>query len=572
MRKTLYFVLLIIFCFFAVSGCSSENYQSDSDRLTGKTVKVSIGIGQSVKSFNDSEGIVWSVGDVIKFSGDGIKLTSEPLSGKDIKDGGHHADFSFDAVLVSKNRSGWFYSEKCHPGNDNEVEFTLGNAEGYSLVQKTAGNMNGRYLFLHSGTRLIDISEGIPPVVRMDIAGSIFRAIPYSQKYNDENVLSVSFESSDNVVGTVAYNRYDGTYRGVNDVNWQTSRKILVTLETPFSLSGVTSAESSKGIYMAVAATKSDSPLKGYKFIVETDKARYVFDASDNRLSVGENVVKNYLLNLDKAERITEPGGELRYVGDLNMLSNRKLPASGAHNIDAGYWYAQVKPVGEQNWTNREGVDNEAFYSSVTFSVTDFLTGLPVDWVNVAYPGGGGTHWYVSVEPNNGPERKARITATFHNVKGYILLPEYSTKEIIVTQADAAARKVVEYASVSLPSEKYFSSVSQDRQDVGYCLLKVDGLDDRDWSQNGIYARSRFVAVTEEDYLSKNFDSNSAAGWLKCEYPRANETTLQDCIWLVSAERNDTGKERVGYIVCLFPQDSSYEFPEPKALKVIQQQ
>lgn len=560
----------------ALTACQTQepedngNIQDPGTQLTGEIIKVTASAGEPLKGFTDSKDIFWSVGDQLKYAG-GLNLTSAPLKAEDISQDGHHAEFSFDAALIADNRTGWFVSTKCHPGNDTEVEYTLGNPQGASLIQESAGGMNSRYLFLHTGTGLVKIEKGVLPVLKMAVAGSVFRVIPYTSTYNDESVISVRLESNDYLVGTVRYDRGAGKYEGVNDVNWQKSQRLTVSLKNPFPLAGVTSAESSKGIYMAIAATPEGSPLNGYKFIIETDKAKYVFDAMDKPLVVSENVVKNYLMNLDKAKRIVEAGGELQYVGDLNFLAGKKLPSSGADSFDAGYWYAQVRTSESAAWETREGQDNEHFYSSVTFTATDLATGAPADWISVSYPGNGGTHWLVSAQPNTGKERQAKVVATFSDVKGYVVTPSCRTKEVIFTQADASAKKIVEYASVSLPAERTYSGNAQSKSDIGYSLIKVDGVENRDWSASGIYARCRFVALSENDYISGNYTTDSASDWLSCEFVN-NGNDVTDCRWLVSLKENNTQVQRVGYILCLFPEDASYQFPEPNAVKVIQKE
>ena len=109
-----------------------------------------------------------------------MRLTSEPLTAEQITENGYKASFTFAESLIAENRTGWFYSAKCHPTNDTEVEFTLGTDNGNLFTQAEAGQMNSRYLFLHSGTGLINIKKGVVPEVKMEIAGSIFRVIPYT--------------------------------------------------------------------------------------------------------------------------------------------------------------------------------------------------------------------------------------------------------------------------------------------------------------------------------------------------------------------------------------------------------
>lgn len=563
-KKINYLLLALAFGASAFSSCVKEEGQETD---TNKTIQVEFSIGDEVKGFTDMEGVKWEVGDQVKYAG-GVELTSAPLTAEQISKDGYTASFTFDAKLIAENRTGWFVSTKCHPTNYTEVEFTLGADNGNSFIQDVAGEMNSRYLFLHSGTSTINITKDVTPSFKMDIAGSIFRVIPYTTTYNDEKVLSVKFESNDKVVGTVGYDRGAGTYKSVTEVNapngWKAYTFVKVDLGTAFSLNGVTCAENSKGIYLPVAATKADATLNGYKYVVETDKATYTFNAMDKQLAVGENVVKNVLLNLDKGVRTTE-SGYLKYGGALNLST---IPADGCTDQDAGYWEAYTSADGNEPWTKRINSENAFFYSGVQFSYKDATSKEPVDWISVTYGGSDLCHWRVTAQPNTtDKERSVVVTATYPDVKGYTVIEESKTKEWTFTQSAAGAAKVVEYASVSLPASKEFESSAQTNVDVGYCLLKIDGAEMRDWEKaNSIYARSKFVCVSEEDYEAKDFTKN--VDWLSCDYAK-NETTITDCRWLVSAAEN-TGKERTAYVVCVFPEDKGYSFPEPRALKVTQ--
>ena len=543
--------------------CNKEQLQDEIPSSGNGTVQVVVSIDNGTRSFSDAEGVKWEVGDQIKYAG-GVRLTSDPLTAEQITENGYKASFTFDASLIAENRTGWFYSTKCHPTNDTEVEFTLGTDNGNLFTQAEAGQMNSRYLFLHSGTGLVSIRQGVVPEVNMEIAGTIFRVIPYTTKYNGEQIRSVKLSSNTKLVGTVSYDRGAGTYKGVNDINWRSYNFVKANLGTSFSLEGITSAETSKGIYFAVAATPAGKPLDGYKYEVETDKATYVFNAMDKSLEVGNNVVMNVFLNLDNAVRVTE-SGLLKYDGVLNLSS---IPAAGFKDQDAGYWQALTSTDEGQKWTERINSENSAFYSNVQFSYKDATTDEPVDWISVVYGGNDLCHWMVTAKENTGKERSVKITATFSDVKGYVIQEDSKIKELTVTQAAAGTKKVVEYASVSLPASKEFEGAAQNEINVGYCLLKIDGAEKRDWADaNSVYARSHFAYISEENFAAKKYTTD--VDWLSCHYAN-NGTAITDCVWFVSATENTTGAPRTAYVVCVFPEDDGYQFPEPRALKITQ--
>lgn len=545
----------------AMTSCQRENLEPEVQQQ--ETIEVKVSLCQQTKGFTDLEGITWEVGDQIKYAG-GLEVISEPLTAEQISEDGYTASFTFPASLIEVDRTGWFCSTKNHPGNYTEVEFTLGQGTGNIITQEVAGQMNSRYLFLHSGSGLIRITAGETPEFNMDIAGTIFRAIPYTNTYNDEKVLSVKLASNTKLVGTVAYDRGAGTYRGVNDINWQANNYVKVELGTPLSLEGVTASQNSKGVYIAVAATKADLPLQGYQYVVETDKATYTFDAMDKTLAVGENQVVNVLLNLDNAVRSFE-GGLLQYIGDLGLASNTLLPADGVTNYDGGYWYAQVKMDGTEDWVNKDGADNSHFYSGVKFTVTDAATGAPVNWLRVVYGGNGGSHWLLSADLNSGEQRSAIVTAAFPDVKGYVVTDECKTKVITVTQAAAGSVKNVTYGSTSLPANITLGGEAHNNVNVGYCLLVVDGVEDRNWA--GIYSGIEFKCVSEADAAAGNYENE--VDWLSCTYAN-NGGNIYDCVWWVSAAENTSSSPRTAVIVAVFPEDERYAFPAARQLVVTQ--
>ena len=489
-----------------------------------------------------------------------MRLTSEPLTAEQITENGYKASFTFAESLIAENRTGWFYSAKCHPTNDTEVEFTLGTDNGNLFTQAEAGQMNSRYLFLHSGTGLINIKKGVVPEVKMEIAGSIFRVIPYTETYNDEKILSVKLSSNTNLVGTVSYDRGGKTYTGVTELNggngWKSYNFVKANLGTHFSLEGITSAETSKGIYFAVAATPEDKPLDGYKYEVETDKAKYVFDAMSTKLAVGNNVVKNVYLNLDKAVRVTE-SGLLKYSGALNDLIT--IPSDGCSDFDAGYWQASTSTDEGANWTVRNNAENAAFYSSVQFSYADATTGEPVHWISVVYGGSDLCHWRVTAQENTGEERSVKVTATYSDVKGYVIQEESKTKELIIKQAAAGSNKKLTFFGGI--GDTTIDAVGVENKSLGYCVIDVNGVHAEDWSGNSHNEAELYGSVTITPYV---FGTGVGAGatvadWLTVGYGKDSEGKFNTTHILVTAQDN-TGAERKSLVYCVYKAPEGYEF------------
>lgn len=418
----------------AWTGCSNdaaEEPQPIEER--GRTVTVVASLSDETKAaFADCEGIRWAVGDQIKWSNNAL---SEALTAENLAENGSRASFTIE---VPREEDGWFFSTTTHPGNNNEIEFSLGDAAKASFVQEKAGVMNARYLFLHSGTGTMRIpAEAETIAVSMEIAGSIFRILPYTEQYNDEQIERVILSSGSNLVGTVAYDHAAQSYRGVDAIGWQVSKEVSVSLAEPFALTDATTRESSKGIYMAVARTAA--PLAGYRYTVYTDKASYVFDAMDKQLEVADNTVKNVFLKLENGSRIgnDEYVYDVRYLGDFAAVENT-LWSSDAHpEIAQGYWFAQSAPKGTQEWTNMDNIndENKKFYQ-VSFEIIDNATNAPADWVTCTHAEHG-TAWRIALSENtSSQERSATITGTYPQKidGGYILLPGYETKSVVIRQ------------------------------------------------------------------------------------------------------------------------------------------
>lgn len=434
MKKSLKNMMWIALGAIAFTGCSNDMTEEPSPVAEqGRSITVVASLSDATKAaFTDGETIRWNAGDQIKWSNG---ATSQELTEADLLENGTKANFTIE---VPRNADGWFHSTTTHPGNNNEVEFTLGAGTGYAYTQEKAGVMNARYLFLHSGVGMMQIpAEAETISVSMEIPGSIFRILPYTETFNDEQILQVSMTSGTNLVGTVAYGHDNLSYRGVNDINWQVSKEISVTLGEPFALTGATSRETSKGIYMAVARTTA--PLDGYSYTVYTDKAVYSFKAPDKKLEVADNTVKNVFLKLENGDRLgnDEYLYDVRYLGDFAVVENTLWPSEANNNIVNGYWFAQAAPKGTQNWDNKDNIneENKKFYQ-VTYEIVDNATNAPADWVTCTHPGYG-TAWRIALTENNsGKERSATITGRYPKKieGGYILLDGYETKSVVIRQ------------------------------------------------------------------------------------------------------------------------------------------
>lgn len=518
----------------------------------GQTIKVEVSLGETLKgTFTDREGLRWEVGDQLRYAG-GAVLTSSALAAKDITDEGSVASFTFPAELTSVDRNGWFVSTNNHPTNNDEVEYTLGVDGGNVYTQDNAGEMNHRRLFLHSGLKTMNIAKGQEKItVKMDICGTILRAMPYTTKYNNETVQSVSLESNSYIVGTVVYNRGgEGSYIPIagndytgNSKDWMKCKNVIVNLGNAFSLSGVDDKEKSKGIYIPIAASYKDFPYKGYKYVVTTDKAQYVFDAMNKTLAAGENVVKNVYLNLDRATRQEHASGTLRYDA---ALQNIDVPASESTDNYCGYSVAMTKE-GEAAEVKREGTEYyDLYYKNVKFTCTDPDSKEPVDWVSVRY-NTANAHVLANVSANTGAERKALVTITYSDVRNYVIEETSKTKTFTITQKAAGSTKVLDFQNgigdtVIDPEEK--------ETDLNWYAIRVDGqtIEGTDARYDELYGNATFTAYVDGV-------GSEVADWLTVSYkPKST--------WVAVKALKNVGAERKALVYCEFKAPEGYEFKD----------
>ena len=517
----------------------------------GQTIKVEVSLGETLKgTFTDREGLRWEVGDVL-WCWDwnrNEKFESEALTAEDLFEEGTTASFTFPKELISVDREIEFVSPNNHPSNKMEVTYSMNNddnlcSEFNSFTQDEAGSINKRRLFLHNGNALITNAKGNVPKVKMAICGTIVRVMPYTTTHNDEKVLSVQLntKAGTNLIGTVVYDRKNGTYESATEKKYAAYNNIKATLTTPFSLDGVTSKGSSKGIYLPIPATAEGESFEGYQVTVKTDKGVYLF-LTDKALTVSENAVKNIYLNLEKGST-----GLLRYVGSIGESTDDiVVPSTSNANMDLGFWKAQVSSNGLP-WEDRLNAENKAFYDNVVFECKDAVTGEPVDWVSVTYGAGDCCHWMANIKENVGEERSAIITGTYSNVNGYALENGYRTVSRKLVQKAAGAVKVLDFQNgigdtVIDPAEK--------ETDLNWYAIRVDGqtIEGTDARYDELYGNATFTAYVDGV-------GSEVADWLTVSYkPKST--------WVAVKAQKNVGAERKAVVYCEFKAPEGYEFKD----------
>lgn len=525
----------------------------------GQTIKVEVSLGETLKgTFTDREGLRWEVGDVL-WCWDwntNVKFESNALTAEDLSGDGTTASFTFPKELISVDREIEFVSPNNHPDNKMEVTYAMNDdanlcPEFNSFTQDEAGSINKRRLFLHNGNALITNAKGNVPKVKMDICGTIVRVMPYTTTHNGEKVLSVQLntKAGTNLIGTVVYDRKNGTYESATKKNYAAYNNIKATLKTPFSLDGVTSKESSKGIYLPIPATAEGESFEGYQVTVETDKGVYLF-LTDKALTVSENAVKNIYLNLEKGST-----GLLRYIGNIGESTyDIVVPSTSNANMDLGFWKAQVLSSNGSFWEDRLGPENKAFYDNVVFECKDAVTGEPVDWVSVTYGADDCCHWMANIKENAGEERSAIITGTFSNVDSYALENGYKTVSRKLVQKAAGAVKVLDFQggygiNIPLGNIEINSEVTSDIRHNWYAI-RVDGqiIQGSDAKYDELYGNATFTAYV-------GGVGGEVADWLTVSY-------VPKDTWVVIKAQKNVGAERKALVYCEYKAPEGYEFKE----------
>lgn len=405
---------------------------------------------------------------------------------------------------------------------------------------------------MHNGNALITNAKGNVPKVKMAICGTIVRVMPYTTTHNDEKVLSVQLntKAGTNLIGTVVYDRKNGTYESATEKKYAAYNNIKATLTTPFSLDGVTSKGSSKGIYLPIPATAEGESFEGYQVTVKTDKGVYLF-LTDKALTVSENAVKNIYLNLEKGST-----GLLRYVGSIGESTDDiVVPSTSNANMDLGFWKAQVSSNGSP-WEDRLNAENKAFYDNVVFECKDAVTGEPVDWVSVTYGAGDCCHWMANIKENVGEERSAIITGTYSNVNGYALENGYRTVSRKLVQKAAGAVKVLDFQggfgiNIPLGNIEIDSEVTPDN-DIrhNWYAIRVDGqiIEGSDARYDELYDNATFTAYV-------GGVGSKVADWLTVSY-------VPKDTWVVIKAQKNVGAERKALVYCEFKAPEGYEFKD----------
>lgn len=446
----------------------------------GRTITVVASLGDDTKaSFTDTEGIRWAVGETLTSIAYRAPENGEwtwTHSSNTVETASTTGDFTFQDIQPDeKEVPVWFIQQATAAGDAKQVEFQNHNRdeEGEHVqLQAKAGEMNSRYLLLTSKQTSWEEMSEEGASVKMQILGHILRFIPYSsvETYRQESVKSIKFVTRDTGIGgIIRRNLVEGSgdlYGGFND--------LTVQLTESFALTDADSKANSHGIYMTIAPVGN---IDGYSITVTTDVAIYTFNGLEKTMTLPEDGVLNIGLDLKNGVRVEIDNYlyDVRYQGDFNTVENTLWTSEAHPEIVNGYWFAQAALKGTQTWETKDNntEENWKFYKDISFEIIDQETNAPADWVTCTQSTSG-TVWRIALTENlSRKERSATIKATYPDTfeGGYVLLPEYKTKTITITQA-ANIEIIAEL------SEIYTETIDKDGEEIASAAkltITIDG-------------------------------------------------------------------------------------------------
>ena len=586
MKKIFKYMFAVVAGVAALAACTNEPDDNIKPEEQNGGLTIVASMGDATKTIMaDGEGIKWEESDNFvawyvdpaaekPYSYD-LREEKTPTS---ITEDGYKATLTLEKAPVGGYLWLSYGSNAAYDGTSAaKVEFNYKAAQ----TQATPGVANKEYMRLVG--EKIAVEENGEYTAKMEVVGTIMRFIVYSSNgtYANENVKSVQLVSADkNIAGAgsaIAYNFADfynteagrkwhtsvaNQFSDECEIFWDATSKIITTtLTNTFKPAADAASSKGNGVYMFVPPVK----VGGYKYIVETNEARYIFDASTIPTEFTTNTIKNVTLDLEheKATRmeLSSVKGDLQYIGDLNAAL-QKLSYTGVNEKDGGYWYAQTRDTGA-DWVTKEGAANAAYYTGVVFECIDNATGEEADWLHVYYKTDGSTHWWINADPQveGAPERSATVTATFPDVDGYLVTEACKTKTITVTQMEYSIDKIITFKLG--PKNESVTSEAQ-TWDNGYIVVQLNGSDLEDNMAESEEAQMLYDCIRFECH---DMSTGLGAGgpivdWFTIEYQKNGEGKYSRPYINVTATENTSAQQRRVLVLAKMAAPDGYKFQD----------
>ena len=365
MKKSILFAIPFVF-----SAVACQESYVDMNAGGTREITVKVGAGSVKSNWEDGTGFVWSDTDLNKFglltdnaSSVSTAITIDPDKTASVTGTVSTSD---SHLLLYYPYTDWLDAPVVS-GGDASVKFFIGADQGqysaghhYWLTDKMV--LVGNSVLSTSGS---DFSTG------MTMLNSILRFLVYSSSGKSENLSSVS------IAAVTATRPINGTATATIDVTDGVaslgaaggSSTSSVTLENDFSLSGITSAADTKGIYMSVFP----SELENITITVTTDSYVYTFEKPALSMDLKAGKIYNLTIDLDNATKVAPAGAatETLWTGsvllgtgewDENMTGLAwksafdwsKCSAGDIVDIyytDCGNWWNKMKLVQGKDWS-----------------------------------------------------------------------------------------------------------------------------------------------------------------------------------------------------------------------------
>ncbi len=446
MKKQLFILATVAAAMLA--SCSADVTEDIAAVGTDDTVTLSLNVNGEVGipdrasrlTYTDGQGITWDADTdaskmVIIYSANDIS-TNESGS-QTVRPG---------VITVNDDKSATFTTTV--PAGTQYIAYHLNANEGTNcpkflwsnnVTQAEAGVVKD--LKLYSEVYKLDITDGSVVVndTKAQLAGALIRVFVYSTEGSTAKVKSVRLHAKTiGVCGGDWYNFMKG-----NHIN-TSGNDLTVTLTTPFDLTGATSAETSKGVYLPIniagaAGTECTTTTNGVTYTVTMENGdTYTFDSTADRTWT-TNHLYDVLLNLDKAT--TKPSGEgettahtIRFTsignGDFSNYTWTKSDVTTG-NSQSVHWIASSVDGATAN----DDVKDDDLYRKFLKFEYEWTPADDTGWVEL-YIGANDNNikYNCSSNVDDKAERSVKVTAIFDEQAaeeaGYKLAPEHTSNVI----------------------------------------------------------------------------------------------------------------------------------------------
>lgn len=302
MKKSI--ILISALSTFAIFGCEKE--VATPTNVTTKNIQILTSVDDNVTkaTWVDGEGFQWeSTADEAQFMLGVIDDTNATTSNSTaVSVGGDKSATVTVAAPASFEAAYLFYpySKLYNPDANSAIAAAWFNLDN-NQTQSVAGAMESMLGKVVMSSKTAITASGENYTATMTCHTALARFLIFSSSGSAKSVQSVSIERLDggNVWGQMHIIRHKN---GTTTTEWSgvgTSTN-KVTLGTAMSLSGITSKDQTKGIYMGLRP----GTYAGYCYTVKmTDDTEYQFYSGSNK-TFSEGTIHNIYLNLDKATSV----------------------------------------------------------------------------------------------------------------------------------------------------------------------------------------------------------------------------------------------------------------------------